>query len=74
MRGTRIIDIFLAIVSVCLIFSIAYLINGSLEMVPTVEQQDKAKIAALFVSIVFAVIEIALFLLRLRIKRKIDKK
>ena len=75
MRGARlIIDIFLAIVLICFIISIAYLINGSLEMVPTVEQQEKARIAALFVSIFFAVIEIALFLLRVRINRKIDKK
>ena len=74
MRGIRLmIDVFLAIILICLIFSIVYLINGSLEMVPTVEQQEKARIAALFVSVVFAAIEVALFLLRLRINRKIDK-
>ena len=74
MRGIRLmIDVFLAIILICLIFSIVYLINGSLEMVPTVEQQEKARIAALFVSIVFAAIEVALFFLRLRINRKIDK-
>ena len=75
MRRTRlIIDIFLAIALICFVFSLAYLINGSLEMVATVEQQEKARLAALFVSIVFAVIGIALFLLRLRINRKLDKK
>ena len=75
MRGIRlIIDVFLAIALICFIFSIAYFINGSLEMVPAVEQQEKARIAALLISIVFAGIGIALFLLRLRISRKTDKK
>jgi len=75
MRRTRlIIDAFLAIALICFIFSMACLINGSLEMVATAEQQEKVRIAASFVSIVFAVIGIALFLLRLRINRKLDKK
>ena len=69
-----IIDVFLVIVLICFVFSVFYFINGSLEMIPTPEQQEKAKIAALFLSIIFAATEVALLLLRLKISRKIDRK
>jgi len=75
MRRTRlIIDVFLAIVLICFIFSIAYFVNGSLEMVPTEEQQGKTKIVALLISIIFSATEVILVLLRLKLKRKFDKK
>ena len=68
----RTTNILLIIVLVCFLFSIQYLINGSMEMFPTEEQQGKARFAALFLCIVFSAVEVVLLMLRLKTKRKID--
>ena len=68
MRFTRVlINIVILLVFICLFFSVCYLINGSLEMFPTDEQQEKARIAALFLVVVFVSIEVLLVIIKKRI-------
>lgn len=71
MNVTRlIIDISLIIFFICFVFSLVYFFNGSLEMFPSEEQYEKVKIFNLVMSIIFAVIEIVLVALRMKLKRK----
>ena len=70
MRWT--IDILLVVVLLCFLFSMSYFIGGSLEMHYTGEQQEKAKITALFLGIAFAFIEVLLIVARLKIIRKFN--
>ena len=71
MNVTRlIIDISLVIFFICFVFSLVYFFNGSLEMFPTSEQNEKARIFNLVMSLIFAAIEIILVVLRMKLKRK----
>ena len=73
MRSIRwAIDILLAVVLLCFLFSTSYFIDGSLEMLPTGEQKEKTKITVLFLGIVFALIEVLLIVARLKIIRKLN--
>ena len=46
-----ILDIFIAVLLLCFIFSLYWLIHGSFEMMPTEEQQEKARIGAMLLMI-----------------------
>jgi len=48
-------DVLIAVLLFGFILSLLWYLNGSLEMCPTEEQEDKAKIGALFSMIVFGI-------------------
>jgi hypothetical protein len=68
-----VIDALLVIVLICFFFSVLHFTEGSLEMFPTGEQKEKAKITSLFLGIVFALIEVLLVVTRVKITRKLNK-
>lgn len=70
MRFKRwVVNIACAMAGVCLLLSFLYFWKGSLEMFPTEEQHEKARLAAVFLIIVFTLIEAVL----LSIRRKLGQ-
>ena len=73
MRSMRwAIDILLVVVLLCFLLATSYCMGGSLEMFSTGEQKEKTTITALFLGIVFALIEVVLVVARLKITRKLN--
>ena len=65
------IDILAVFVLLCCFFAASSFLGGSLEIIPTGEQQEKAKVAVLLLGIAFALIEVLLIVARLKIARKL---
>ena len=65
-----ILDILIIILLLCFIFSLLYFINGSAEMFPTGEQQEKARIGAAFLAFLTAIPLAACVFLRIKGHKK----
>ena len=68
-----ILNILICVVLLFLIFFVSYFFNGSLEMYPTEEQQEKVRLITGLLSILLAIIEMVLVLLRFRIAKQSKK-
>ena len=68
-----ILNILICVVLLFLIFFVSYFFNGSLEMYPTEEQQEKVRLITGLLSILLAIIEMVLVLLRFRIAKQTKK-
>jgi len=57
-------------ISIILLFDVVYLINGSFELFPIQEQQDKLHTAAGFIAIILILIVMGLVFINRKVKRK----
>lgn len=62
-------NILIAILLLLFILSLLWFINGSLEMAPTAEQQDKARIGAIFSMIIIGISCFICFVARLKFRK-----
>ncbi|GEM_PF-5296679 len=65
------INVSFVIVGIFFIASIFYFSQGSLEMFPTEEQPEKARLGALLLMIIFAVAELLLVIAKIKLKRRL---
>jgi len=63
-------DVSIAVLLCCFILSFLWFINGPLEMMPTEEQQDKAKIGALLLMVVFGIPCVACIAVRAKQRKR----
>lgn len=65
------LDCFIIVLTLLFLLSLLWFLSGSLEMVPTEEQQNKARLGAVLLMLLFGVGDIAC--IAARIKRRVKR-